>query len=155
MTSKVYPVIYTQKYWYTMTPIKKAFLEKFKKSYVFLGCLDEENKAYLIPFHKYKKSFLCCDTTKTGWHIRINHNLHWYFRNIPDISLSEFRIAFSPEKDECKPLSKEAKKAYDKGWHKRNSDCLKVVNKIKVKQDELSKEINQLIAKLKKGSRLI
>ena len=110
MTSKDYPVSYTQKYWYTLTPTEKSFLESFKKSYVFLGCLDNENEAYLIPFHKYKQAFLSCDITKTGWHIRINHNLHWYFPNIPDIDLSTFKRPFISLKTDGFKLGKEEKK---------------------------------------------
>ena len=89
-TSKSYTHQFAQKYWYTLTPPDKIFLEGAKKSYVFLGCLDNSNTAYLIPFHKYKKNFLNCNITRTGWHVRINHELHWCFSKEPDISLSQF-----------------------------------------------------------------
>jgi len=34
------------------------------------------------------------------------------------------------------------KKGYDKGWHKRDSDCLKAMKKIKQTTDKLSEEID-------------
>ncbi|MDE0118481.1 MAG: hypothetical protein OXM55_00545 [Bdellovibrionales bacterium] len=91
-TSKAYPNDPTKKYWYTLTHGEKPFLEQYKKSYVFLGCLDNCNTAYLIPFHDYKEYFLKCSTTQTGWHININHKLYWFPSKAEEIDLSQFKV---------------------------------------------------------------
>ena len=83
----------TQKYWYTLALKEQSFLNHYKKSYVFLGCLDNNKTVYLISFDKYKKDFLNCDVTQTGWHIRINRRLYWYFSKEPDIHLSNFECS--------------------------------------------------------------
>ena len=90
MTSKTHLFSGRQKYWYTLTYSAQEFLDPAKTGYVFLGCLDNNKTAYLIPFVKYKKHFLDCDTTETGWHIRINHQLQWYFQNKQNINLLQF-----------------------------------------------------------------
>ena len=155
-TSKAYALSFTQKYWYTLTHREKSFLENYKNSYVFLGCLDNSNTAYLIPFHKYKKCFLNCDTTQTGWHIRINHKLYWYFSEEENINLSKFEkpVCDCNTIDTRKTKTHKEKIAYDKGWHKRNSDCLKAIKKIKERHGELSKEINEFIEKLSSGQKV-
>jgi len=131
----------------------KSFLDRYKKSYVFLGCLDNYKTAYLIGFPENKKYFLNCDTTQTGWHIRINHRLYWYFPKEPDINLSKFEQSLSYSEIRKKQITKE-KKAYERGMNKRKSECIKDVKKMKEKYEELSKEINKLIEKLQKGQKI-
>ena len=151
-TSKAYSTQFTQKYWYTLTPNEKSFLDRYKKSYVFLGCLDNRDIAYLIPFHNNKQHFLNCNITQKDWHIRINHRLYWYFPTKPDINLSKFEQALYSHTDQ--KMQTPDKKAYDKGWHKRNSECLKALKKLKEKHDSLSEEINELIQKLQNGQKI-
>ena len=98
MTSKIYS--FTQKYWFTLTKNRKSFLEHSQESYVFLGFLDDDQFAYLIPYFDYKNDFLSCDTTKTGWQIRINHHLKWYFPN------NDFRIDLLKFKEPLTSLEK-------------------------------------------------
>ncbi len=93
-TSKVHLDNPTQKYWYTLNFGEKSFLEKYKNSYLFLGCLDNSNTAYLIPFHSYKR---CFDTAETRWHININHQLYWRCSKGEDINLSQFKVPLLPD----------------------------------------------------------
>ena len=95
ITSKSYPSSFVQKYWFTLTESEKDFLDDSQTGYVFLGFLDNNQSAYLIPFFDYKKYFLNCDTTETGWHIRINHDLKWYFSKNESqiIDLLKFQIS--------------------------------------------------------------
>ena len=93
MTSQPYQQ--TSKYWFTLTPNRKKFLDNAQKAYVFLGFLDNKQFAYLIPYTDYKEHFLSCNTTDTGWHITINHKLEWYFsqNNPQSIDLLQFKKA--------------------------------------------------------------
>ncbi len=97
MTSRSYPSSHTQKYWFTLTESEKDFLDDSQKGYVFLGFLDNNQSAYLIPFFDYKECFLNCDITDTGWHIRINHQLKWYFskNEYQDIDLLKFEVSLT------------------------------------------------------------
>ena len=58
------------------------------------------------------------------------------------------------EKKALKSKQTPEKKKYDKGWHKRNSKCLKALKKLKEKHDSLSEEINELIQKLQNGQKI-
>lgn len=91
MTSKCYKNL-SQRYWYTLTFRSEDFLKKYRESYVFLGCLDKEKVAYLIPFRPYQKAFLNCNITKNqGRHIMIDHSLFWCLPDGRKISLLDFK----------------------------------------------------------------
>ncbi len=93
-SSKLYPPSSSLKYWFTLTKSAKDFLDNAQTGYVFLGFLDDNQSAYLIPFFDYKEYFLSCNTTETGWHIRINHKLKWCFskNEYQNIDLLKFKI---------------------------------------------------------------
>ena len=48
---------YPQKYWFTLIKNQKQFLNNAEKSYVFLGFLDNDQSACLVPYNPHRKKF--------------------------------------------------------------------------------------------------
>ena len=83
--------------WFTLIKGQKNFLDTSQESYVFLGFLDNDPSAYLIPYNPYKKHFKDCIEGKgknEKSHIKINHRLGWYHRKDEILirDLSKFNV---------------------------------------------------------------
>ncbi len=139
-TSKVHLDNPTQKYWYTVTSGEKSFLEKYKNSYLFLGCLDNSNTAYLIPFHSYKR---CFDTAETRWHININHQLYWRCSKGEDINLSQFKVPLLLSEETGCNREIDLLKALEKK-HKKLFSITKKTERLKTEMVDLCKEAERL-----------
>ena len=139
-TSKVHLDNPIQKYWYTLNFGEKSFLEKYKNSYLFLGCLDNSNTAYLIPFHSYKR---CFDTAETRWHININHQLYWRCSKGEDINLSQFKVPLLLSEETGCNRETDLLKALEKK-HKKLFDIMKKTERLKTDIRDLSEYVEEL-----------
>ena len=77
------------KYWFTLTAGQKKFLNDSREGYVFLGFLDNYQKACLVPYKEHRKSFEGDKGFKRK-DIYIGH--HGLDKNSLGINLSEFIV---------------------------------------------------------------